>query len=248
MSDNNINEEKVEQIEKEELVQNELAEEASEKPYQDVIEDARKKLYKSFMLSRRISNIVMFAVVIAIVGIMFLIISNKQVLKIIGYSLAGTLVVGMIVYYLINRKKFPNKTKEYVLLVSNALNDRAFSKPGYSEIKYDPDERMKLDDIIGDGVYEEANGVNSRNVIHGVFNGHHFLYAEAALTRPSTRKQQVPSPPPFPYSRSLLLRDPRQPQTAFQDHLRVSLHPAFRVAHSPVRHELRADPFSAQRP
>ena len=192
MSDNNINEEKVEQLEKEELVQSELAKEASEKPYQDVIEDARNNLYKSFMLSRRISNIVMFAVVIAIVGIMFLIISNKQVLKIIGYSLAGALVVGMIVYYLINRKKFPNKTKEYVLLVSNALNDRAFSKPGYSEIKYDPDERMKLDDIIGDGVYEEANGVNSRNVIHGVFNGHHFLYAEAALTRPSTRKQQVP--------------------------------------------------------
>ena len=188
MSDNNINEEKVEEVKKEDFVQEELA----EKPYQDVIEEARKELYKSFMLSRRISNIVMFIVVGAIVGIMFMIISNNNVLKIVGYSLAGALVVGMIVYYLINRKKFPNKTKEYVQLVSKVLNDRAFSKQGYSEIKNDPDERMKLDDIVGDGVYEEANGVNSRDVIHGVFNGHHFLYAEAALTRPSTRKQQVP--------------------------------------------------------
>lgn len=192
MSDNNINEEKVEQLEKEELVPNELPEEASEKPYQDVIEEARKNLYKSFMLSRRISNIVMFVVVIAIVGVMFLIISNNNVMKIIGYSLAGALVLGMILYYVINHKKFPNKTKEYVQLVSDVLNKRAFLRQGYSEIRCDPEERMKLDDIIGDGVYEEANGVNSRNVVHGVFNGHHFLYAEAALTRPSTRKQQVP--------------------------------------------------------
>ena len=49
-----------------------------------------------------------------------------------------------------------------------------------------------MDDLVGDGVYAEATGINSRNVVRGVYNGHHFLYAEAALTRPSTRKQQVP--------------------------------------------------------
>ena len=189
MSDNNINEEKVEQLENEELVQNELPE---EKPYQDKIEEARQDLYKSFTISRRVSNIVMFAVVIAIVGIMFLIISNQQALKIVGYSLAGALVLGMIIYYIINRKKFPNKTKEYVQLVSSLLNERAFSKQSFSEMKYDQEEKMKLDDIVGDSVYAEASGVNSRNVVHGVYNGHHFLYSEVALVRPSTKKQQVP--------------------------------------------------------
>ena len=189
MSDNNINEEKVEQLENEELVHNELPE---EKPYQDKIEEARQDLYKSFTISRRVSNIVMFAVVIAIVGIMFLIISNQQALKIVGYSLAGALVLGMIIYYIINRKKFPNKTKEYVQLVSSLLNERAFSKQGFSEMKYDQEEKMKLDDIVGDSVYAEASGVNSRNVVHGVYNGHHFLYSEVALVRPSTKKQQVP--------------------------------------------------------
>lgn len=189
MSDNNINEEKVEQLENEELVHNELPE---EKPYQDKIEEARQDLYKSFTISRRVSNIVMFAVVIAIVGIMFLIISNQQALKIVGYSLAGALVLGMIIYYIINRKKFPNKTKEYVQLVSSLLNERAFSKQSFSEMKYDQEEKMKLDDIVGDSVYAEASGVNSRNVVHGVYNGHHFLYSEVALVRPSTKKQQVP--------------------------------------------------------
>ena len=77
MSDNNINEEKVEQLENEEVVHNELEEQASEKPYQEVIEEARQELFKSYVMSRRISNIIMFVVVIAIVGIMFLIISNK---------------------------------------------------------------------------------------------------------------------------------------------------------------------------
>lgn len=192
MSEDNINEEKVEEVENEELVQNELEQEVSDKPYQDVIEDARKDLFKSYSKSRKISNIVMFVVVAAIVGIMFLIISNNNVLKIVGYSLAGALVLGMILFYVINRKKFPNKTKEYVNLVAKELNNRAFSKQGFDEIKSDPEEKLKLDDLAGDGIYAEATGVNSRNVVRGTFKGHHFLYAEAALVRPSTRKQQVP--------------------------------------------------------
>ena len=192
MSDININEEKNEEPKNDELVQNELEQNASNKPYQEVIEDARKDLYKSYMVSRRVSNIIMFVVVVAIVGIMFLIISNKQVLKIIGYSLAGALVLGMIVYYMINRKKFPNKTKNYVQLVSDILNKQTFSRQSISDLKSNPDERIQLDDLIGDGVYAEATGVNSRNVAHGVYNGHHFLFAEVAVTRPSSRKQQVP--------------------------------------------------------
>ena len=72
------------------------------------------------------------------------------------------------------------------------LNDKMFSMQGFSEIKNDPEEKLQMDDLVGDGVYVEATGINSRNIVRGVYNGHHFLYAEAALTRPSTRKQQVP--------------------------------------------------------
>ena len=188
MSDININE-------KEELLENEQVEEkpAEEaKTYDVIIEDARQDLYKSYAKSRRISNILMFAVVIAICGIMFMIIQNEQVLKIIGYSLAGVIVVGMILYYVLTRKNLPNKVQKYVPFVMKTLNERMFSMPGFSDIKNDSEEKLKMDDLIGDGVYVEANGINSRNVVRGAFNGHHFLYAEAALTRPSTKKQQVP--------------------------------------------------------
>ena len=176
--------------EKEELEENQPVEET--KPYNVAIEDARKELHKSYSTSRKISNILMFVVLAAIVGIMFLIISNQQALKIVGYCLAGALVVGMIVYYILNRKKLPNKIKEYVPFVMRTLNEQLFSRDGFSEIKNDPEEKLAMDDLIGDAVYKDANGINSRNVVRGVYKGHHFLYAEAALTRPSSRKQQVP--------------------------------------------------------
>ena len=188
MSDANINE-------KEELLENEQVEEkpAEEaKTYDVVIEDARQNLYKAYAKSRRVSNILMFVAVIAICGIMFLIINNEQVLKIIGYSLAGALVVGMILYYVLTRNSLPNKVKGYVPFVMKTLNEKTFSMQGFSEIKNDPEEKLQMDDLVADGVYAEANGINSRNIVRGEYKGHHFLYAEVALTRPSTRKQQVP--------------------------------------------------------
>ena len=160
--------------------------------YNEVIEEARKDLYKSYTLSRRISNILMLVVVAAIVGIMFMIISNNNVLKIVGYSLAGALLLGMILYYFLNRRKFPLKTKTYVELVADALNKRAFSNQEFKDIQSDKEEKMKLDDVVGDGIYAEAVGINSRNVVHGVYKNHRFLYSELALLRPAQKKQQVP--------------------------------------------------------
>lgn len=188
MSDANINEK--EELLEEKQVAEEPAEEA--KTYDVLIEDARQDLYKAYAKSRRISNILMFAVVIAICGIMFMIIQNNQALKIVGYSLAGALVVGMIVYYVLTRKNLPNKVQKYVPFVMKTLNDKMFTMPGFSSIENNPEEKLKMDDLVGDGVYVEANNINSRNVVRGVYNGHHFLYAEAALTRPSQKKQQVP--------------------------------------------------------
>ena len=189
MLDENIKENKEVEV-KEEVPTEEQP--VIEKSYDQVVEEARKELYKSYTMSRRISNILMFVVVGAIVGIMFLVINNNQVLKIVGYSLAGALLIGMILYYVLNRKRFPNKTKDYVALVSKTMNDQMFKNQEFDGITSNPDEKLAMDDLIGDGVYAEATGVNSRNVVRGTYKNHHFLYAEAALTRPSTRKQQVP--------------------------------------------------------
>ena len=188
MSDNNINEK--EELLKNKEVEEKPAEEA--KTYDVVIEDARKDLFKAYAKSRRVSNIIMFAVVAVICGIMFMIIQNNQVLKIVGYSLAGALVVGMILYYALTRKNLPNKVQKYVPFVMKTLNEKMFSMQGFSNIENNPEEKLQMDDLVGDGVYADANNINSRNVVRGVYNGHHFLYAEAALTRPAQKRQQVP--------------------------------------------------------
>ena len=165
--------------------------EEENKPYQVAIEDARQALFKDYSKSRKISNILMFVILAMIVGIMFMIMNNNQVLKIVGYSLAGALVIGMIVYYVLTKKKFPNKTKDYITFVSTKMRNRMFDEK-YDEVKCDVDEKFKIEDFVGDGVYRDATNINSRNVIRAEYKGHHITYGEAALLRPYNRKQQVP--------------------------------------------------------
>ena len=160
--------------------------------YDKEIEDARLDFHKAYKSSRMISNILMFAVVIVMVGIMFLIMAKENYLKIIGYVLAGLAVVGMVIYYIFNRNRLPNKTKSYIKVLTNAVNREMFSDKDFADISIDAEERLKMDDLAGDGIYSGASEVRSRNVVHGTFKGHHFLYSEAALVRPYNRKQQTP--------------------------------------------------------
>lgn len=178
-------------MEEKDIKENVETVEEDARPYQVVIEDERNNLFKSYSKTRLVSNILMFVIVGAIVGIMFLIMSNIRALNIVGYSLAGALLVGMILYYFLSRKNMPNRTKAYMELVSSTLRNRMF-RDGYSDIKYDPEEKFELADLAGDGIYKEATGINSRNIIRGNYKKHSFTYGEVALLRPSTRKQQVP--------------------------------------------------------
>ena len=184
MSEENINVNENEEVKE--------AAPAEELNYAQKIEAARADFFKTYKNSRTMSNILMFVMVIGVCGVMFLIFSQQKNLQIIGYIVAGVLLAGMIAFYIVTRKKLPNKTQEYIKIMAASINEEMFNDKDYSDIKADPEEKLKMDDLAGDGIYSGANEVRSRNVIHGVYKKHHFLYAEAALVRPSTRKQQVP--------------------------------------------------------
>lgn len=184
MSEENINVNENEEVKE--------AAPAEELNYAQKIEAARADFFKTYKNSRTMSNILMFVMVIGVCGVMFLIFSQQKNLQIIGYIVAGVLLAGMIAFYIVTRKKLPNKTQEYIKIMAASINEEMFNDKDYSDIKTDPEEKLKMDDLAGDGIYSGANEVRSRNVIHGVYKKHHFLYAEAALVRPSTRKQQVP--------------------------------------------------------
>ena len=168
-----------------------LKEENETKPYQAIIEEKRQELFKAYSTQRRISNILMIVILIAIVGVMFLIMNNNQVLKIIGYVGAGVLLVGMVLYYIFTRKGFPNKTKDYMAYVTQVLRDRQF-KDTYDDVKYNPEEKMAIADFTGDGVYKDVTAINSRNIVRMEYKGHHVTYGEVALLRPAQKRQQVP--------------------------------------------------------
>lgn len=184
MSEENINVNENEEVKE--------AAPAEELNYAQKIEAARADFFKTYKNSRTMSNILMFVMVIGVCGVMFLIFSQQKNLQIIGYIVAGVLLAGMIAFYIVTRKRLPNKTQEYIKIMAASINEEMFNDKDYSDIKADPEEKLKMDDLAGDGIYSGANEVRSRNVIHGVYKKHHFLYAEAALVRPSTRKQQVP--------------------------------------------------------
>lgn len=191
MEEKNIKETKENDLEmqEQEVQENQTIE---DKSYQIVIEEARASLYKDYAKTKKISNIMMFAVVIAIAGIMFLITSNNMILQGIGYGLVALLVVGMVVYYILNRKKFPNKTKNYVNTVAGKMNSRMFGNSNFSDMVYDTDKKLEISELVGDGIYAEATKINSRNVVSGVYKGHPFTYAEAALIRTYDRKKPLP--------------------------------------------------------
>lgn len=163
-----------------------------EKSYQAIIEEARTGLYKDYAKTRKISNIMMFAVVVLLAGIMFMIVSENPVLQVIGYVLVGLLIAGLVVYYVLNRKKFPDKTKSYVDLVVSNLNDRMFNDERFTDMVYNREKKLELPELLGDGIYAEAVSINSRNVISGTFKGQNFTYAEAALIKTVNRKKPLP--------------------------------------------------------
>lgn len=164
----------------------------AEKSYQEVIEEARTGIYQDYSKSRKKSNILMFGLVAVIAGIMFMIVSENQVLQIIGYVLVALLFIGLIIYYVLNRKKFPDKTKKYVELVADKLNGRMFEDKHFSDMVFEREKKLEVVDLVGDGIYAEAVNINSRNVVRGVYKGHHFAYGEAALLRTMNRKKPLP--------------------------------------------------------
>lgn len=160
------------------------------RPYDEVIEEARQQINKAYSKQRRTSNIVMIAVVAGLIGGFVMILQKAMGFTIAGYSLIGALVVFMVIYYFVTKNRLPNKIKDYIFLVTNALNAHVFKDGVYSELTSDPADRAELGELLAEGVYEGATNITSRNVVEGLYGGRHFNVADVAL-RKGQGKQMV---------------------------------------------------------
>ena len=153
----------------------------SDKPFDVTIEEARVDLYNKYAKSRKISNIVMLITVVLVVACFIMIAQNNSVLQITGYICSGVVVVGMIVYYILTKNKFPNETKKYIKFVTTTFNSYNYSFTEFSDVKCDPDEKIETAEVIADKVYKNPNQVSSRNVVHGKYLNHTIKVADAAV-------------------------------------------------------------------
>lgn len=186
--------EETEEVVKEELSSNAVAIEKpdpNEKPYDQAIEQARLDFQKLFKKGRTRGYIIMGAVMLVTVASVVLVTRSEMALKIVGWSLVGVALVGMIVYYIVTRNSMPNATKDYIALVNKELNTRNFKDPRLTEVTVDPAEKLDLSDVMTDAVYKGVTNIASRNVINGKFNGRSFkvgdlgLYSGAGRSRTS---------------------------------------------------------------
>lgn len=151
------------------------------RPFGVLIEEARKDLFNEYSKSRKTSNIVLLITVALIIACFILISNNNTVLQIIGYVLGGAVVVGMIIYYILTKNTFPNKTKEYIKNVVTSCNSFNYDAIEYKDIFCDHDEKLELAEIIADKIFENPNQTSSRNVVRGKYLNHSFKTADAAI-------------------------------------------------------------------
>lgn len=150
-------------------------------PYDEAIEKARAEFTKKFKKGRISSFIAMGVVVLLAVGSVVCMGFRKMPLTIVGWSLVGVAIVGMLVYYLVTRNILPDATKEYIKVVNDNLNMRNFMDNKFTDVTVDPKEKIELADPVSDAIYVALTNIASRNVINGHFQGRTFKVADLGL-------------------------------------------------------------------
>ncbi len=157
--------------------------------YANLVEDKRSALFDNYKKSRRNNNIILIVVVLFVVGAIGLLAIKQQWSTYLGYGLAGATLIGLIIYYVITKKKFPDTTKIYIEEVTKILDANTFSGEGFSDLKVLPKEKLKIAEVSCDKVYANSTNIGSRNYVNGLFEGKHFTCADLALYHMSNEKK-----------------------------------------------------------
>ena len=166
-----------------------IVKEGDDADFANVIEEARISINKKYRKSRQVSNISMIISFVVIAGAFVLVFMKNAICNFIGYGLGGAALVAMIVFYFVNKNKFPNEVKEYIKVVVNALNGHVFKHGDYQELTADPSDRLDVTDFLAEGVYKDMSKVASRNIVNGTFQGRSFKVADVALQAPGAKRQ-----------------------------------------------------------
>mgnify|MGYP006872980284 CR=1 FL=1 len=155
-----------------------------DEPFDVDIENHRQILFNQYGKAKKSSNIIMLSVVAVVIGAMVLIFLGQDWSRITGYAIAGVVLVGMIVYSILTKNKFPNRTKEYIRYVTTKTNQFVYNNTEFQEVKVDYAEKYNLQEVSCDRIYKNCIEIGSRNIVKGKYNDKGFSCGELALYSP----------------------------------------------------------------
>jgi len=155
-----------------------------DKPYNEVIEGERKLILSQEKRSRLRSTISLFIVL----GCGIAAISLLSVNQIISYSLLLVAIIALLIPFILNKvgKGSPD-VRGYISKANFEIDKFVFSKTEFTDVTFDPNEKIDLGDVIADGIYNGIINISSRNVVKGLYRGVGFTTAEMALFKVNTR-------------------------------------------------------------
>jgi len=166
-----------------EIVRNE-----SDSDFLDAVEAKRKEVNKKYVTTRRTNNIIM-AVVVVIFVAAFILIAQGTWGQITGWVLVGTSVVGMVIYYVLSRRKYPDMSKKYCVDFWKLSNNFLFGHEPFTNCHIDFAEKYNLAEVAADRVYKDIIEIASRNIVRGKYNGKDFAFGELAFYKAGAKKR-----------------------------------------------------------
>ena len=160
-----------------------------DEPYDVVVEKEREAIIAQSKRGNMLSTIsIVIVLAFSIGGVITL-----TRIPILAYCLMGAAVLILIAFSIINRQIARPDAKGYIVKASTAINRYTFADNRFSDVFYDPSDKLELGDVSSDGVYQGLVRTASRNVVEGKFNGRSFKVCECALFNPNQGRKQSPA-------------------------------------------------------
>lgn len=159
--------------------------------FAEKIEKSREQFFKTYNSAKRRSNILIPLVGVLMAGSLILFLGVKESWgKILGGVIIGVTLVGMIIYFIFNKNKLPNTSRDYISNFVTVSDNYVFNDKDYVSPKALIEKRYALADFLPDRVYKDIVDIASRNIVEFSYKDHNISCGEAALYKQGEKRHQ----------------------------------------------------------
>lgn len=164
---------------------------ADDVPFADLINQTRVNITTAVKRSKVRSSISMGVIVVCCIAGLILLSIGGSATNIIAWCLLGLAIAVIVVFFILNRRIDRPDFEGYIYTASEAINKVTYSDNKFTQVTYDCKEKLELGEVFAEGVYTGLTNSVSRNVVHGLFDGHGFKVCECALFTGAGRQRRT---------------------------------------------------------